>query len=367
VVAGLEKVAAQGSGISLSTASDAWREACLQKGELIMRQRLLVFLCLLATIGGGTVAQTAKDMADRRTVTIGMIGKIAENPVFIASHTGARVAAKELGARYNVQILIDWQTPKVENVEEQAAAMDRFSRSGVQGIAIACSDANYLAQVIDRTVDKGMPVMCFDSDAPKSKRFAYCGADDTEFGRMLVRELASELKGKGTIAVLAGNRHALNLQRRLQGIKDELKNYPQMLLPADNVYHNLDIPEQAAAVANRIQKEKPFIAGWIFITSSALQVKNGLKWNPGDVKAVAGNAVPAELEFIKSGHVQALAGVNCYQMGYKTVEILLDRILNNRTPRNPIIYTRLTPVTKNNVEDWSIKWKMWLVKEAAYR
>jgi ribose transport system substrate-binding protein len=332
-----------------------------------MKHRLLILACLFVAFVGRANAQSTNDASKQRVVTIGMIGKMAGNPVFIASHTGATLAAKELGAKYKVQVFIDWQTPNIENVEEQAATMERFSRSGVQGIAISCSDANYLTQVIDAAVNKGTPVVCFDSDAPKSERFAYCGADDTEFGRMLMRELASELKGKGTIAVLAGNKYALNLRRRLEGIMEELKNHPQILLPAENVYHNLDIPEQASAVVNRIQKQKPSIAGWIFITSSALQVKNSFKWNPGEVKVVAGNAVPAELEYVKSGYVQALAGIHCYQMGYKAVEILLDKILNNRTPRQPVIYTSLTPVTKQNAEDWSLKWKMWLVKEAAYR
>lgn len=332
-----------------------------------MKRKFVILLCLLALSGERAPGQSDKNRTNRPAVTIGMIGKIAANPVFMASHSGARVAARELGEKYNVNVFIDWQTPDVENVEEQAAAINRFSRSGVQGIAIACSDANYLTRIIDGVVDKGMPVVCFDSDAPKSKRLAYCGADDTEFGRMLVRELASELKGKGTVAILAGNKNALNLQRRLRGIEDELKKYPRIALPADNVYHNLDIPEQASAVANRVQKEKPFIAGWIFITSSALQVRNCFTWNPGDVKVVAGNAVPVELEYIKSGYVQALVGVNCYQMGYKAVELLLDKILNNRTPREPVIYTQLTPVTKQNAEEWSIKWKMWLVKEAVYR
>jgi ribose transport system substrate-binding protein len=296
-----------------------------------------------------------------------MIGKIANNPAFIASYTGARLAAKELGEKYKVQITIDWQTPNVENVQEQADAIERFSRSGIDGILISCTDANYLTRVIDEVVDKGTSIMCFDSDAPKSKRFAYYGADDIEFGRMLVKELADEINDKGIIAILAGNKNALNLQRRLQGIKDELKKHPKITLPPNNVYHNIDIPAIASETVAREQNIHPDITGWIFIASSALQVQNSLKWNPGDVKVVAGNAVPVELEFIKSGHVQNLVGINCFQMGYKSIEILLDKILYKRTPKDPTIYIPLTSVSKKNVEEWSLNWKKWLIKEAVYR
>jgi ribose transport system substrate-binding protein len=312
-------------------------------------------------------AQRSRDVTNKKTVTIGMIGKIASNPVFVASYSGALLAAKELGTKYNVNVVIDWQTPAVENVEEQAATIDRFSRSKIDGIAIACSDANYLTQTIDKAVDNGIPVMCFDSDAPKSKRFAYCGADDAEFGKMLMKEIAAELKGKGVLAVLAGNKNALNQQRRLQGLKEELKNYPKITLSPENIYHNLEITERAMETVARAQRMNPNIQGWVFIGSWSLLAKNSIKWNPGEIKVVAGNAVPAELDYVMSGHVQGLVGVNCFQMGYKTVELLLDKILTNRDPKESTIFVRLTPVSSVNVEEWSLNWKKWLLKEAVNR
>jgi ribose transport system substrate-binding protein len=296
-----------------------------------------------------------------------MIGKIADNPVFVASYSGARLAAKELSKKYNVDIFIDWQTPATENVEEQATAIDHFARSKVDGIAIACSDANYLTSAIDKVSEKGIPVMCFDSDAPKSKRFAYCGADDAEFGKMLMKEIADELKGKGVIAVLAGNKNALNQQRRLQGLREELKKYPKITLSPENIYHNLEITERAVETVTHAQKMNPNIEGWVFIGSWSLLVKNSIKWNPGEIKVVAGNAVPAELEYVKSGYVQSLVGVNCFQMGYKTIESLLDKILTNSNPKESKMFIPLTPVSKSNVEEWSLNWKKWLLKEAVNR
>ena len=329
-----------------------------------MRYRLVLFICLVLLMNMPMHAVAGDSKSAKQKITIGLIGKSSTSAVFIAAYSGARVAAKELGAKYNVEIDIDWQSPKVENVQEQAAAIEHFSNSGVSGVAISCIDANYLTPVINKTVDKGMPVMCFDSDAPKSKRFAYYGADDVEFGRMLLKELAAEMKGKGSIAVLAGNRIALNLQRRLQGIKDELKKYPNIALASDDVNYNIEIPDIASETVARAQRKHANIGGWIFIGSTVLQTKNNLKWNPGEIKVVAGNAVPAELEYVKSGYVQGLVGVNCFQLGYKTVEILLDKIRSNRTPADPLTYIQLTPVSKENVDEWLLNWRKWLLKEA---
>ena len=332
-----------------------------------MRYRLVLIFCLLLLTIGFIYAQKSMDNPHRRKVTIGMIGKMASNPVFIASYSGAQLAAKELSTKYHVDVVIDWQTPTVENVEEQATTLRNFSRSKVDGITIACTDANYLTPAIDEVVDKGTPVICFDSDAPKSKRFAYYGADDMEFGRMLMKELARELHETGTIAVLAGNRNALNLQRRLQGIKAELNKHSRISLGQDNIHYNLDIPERSSEVVARAQNANPNIKGWIFITSSTLLINNSLKWKPGEVKVVAGNAVPHELEYVKSGYVQSLVGISCFQLGYKSIELLLEKIIKNTIPNDPLIYSPLTVVNKNNVDEWSLNWKKWSLKEAVNR
>jgi ribose transport system substrate-binding protein len=293
-----------------------------------------------------------------------MIGKIGTNQVFIAAHSGANLAAKELGAKYNVDVVIDWQTPETENVQEQAAAIERLTRSGASGIAISCTDANYLKSVIDEAVNKGIPVMCFDSDAPKSNRFAYYGANDVEFGKAIMKQLAAEIQGKATIAVLAGNAHALNQQLRLKGIREELKKHPNITLPEGNIFHNIEIADPSAEMVRREQKSNPNIKGWAFQGSWAFQSKNPFPWNPGDIKIVAGNAVQTEIDYVKSGYVQSLVGVNCFQYGYKSVEILLDKIVKNKTPNDPLIYTPLTPVTAKNADEWSLNWKKWLLKEA---
>ncbi len=329
-----------------------------------MRYKIVIFFCFVFVLFLTAITVAGASRSPKQKITIGLIGKSAKNDVFIAMNTGARVAAKELGAKYNLDIEIDWQTPNVDNVQEQAAAIERFTGNGAAGIAVSCVDANYLTPVINKAIDKGVPVMCFDSDAPKSKRFAYYGASDIDFGRMLLKELAAAIDGKGSIAILAGNKNALNLQRRLQGIKDELKKYPGISLAPEDVYFNLEVPEVASSTVDRAQKKHPSIKGWIFIGSIVLQVKNNLKWSPGEVKAVAGNAIPAELEYVKSGYVQGLVGVNCFQIGYKTVEIMLDKIRNNHAPADPLIYIPLTSVSKSNVDEWQLNWRKWLLKEA---
>jgi ribose transport system substrate-binding protein len=55
----------------------------------------------------------------------------------------------------------------------------------VDGIAISTLNADFLTETINRAVDAGIPVVTWDSDAPRSKRQAFYGVDDFESGRIM--------------------------------------------------------------------------------------------------------------------------------------------------------------------------------------
>lgn len=309
----------------------------------------------------------AQDAAPTRTVRIGLVGKIESNPVFQAAYAGARLAAKEVGAKLGVRVVIEWKTPATENAAEQAATVRRFVTTKVEGIAVSATDAVSLSPVIDEAVAAGIPVVCFDSDAPKSKRMAYVGVDDVDFGRMILRQLAEEMSGRGTVAILAGNQRSLNLRLRLDGIREEAARYPELQLPADLVFEHAQVPEAAVDIVKRMSRSRKDIDGWAFIGSWPLQRKNSLPWTPGSIKAVAGNAVPEELAYVKSRHVQSLVGVNAFQLGYSSVALLLDKIVNGTAPQPSILRAPLVKVDAGNVEEWDLNWKKWLLRDALNR
>jgi len=64
---------------------------------------VLVFCFVLITFGIIFTKVSGKTM-NAKNITIGFIGKSQSNPVFVAAYAGARVAAKEAGAKYNVEV-----------------------------------------------------------------------------------------------------------------------------------------------------------------------------------------------------------------------------------------------------------------------
>ena len=308
------------------------------------------------------VAATIAQGAEKKKIVIGLVAKSQSNPVFQAGYAGAKAAAKELGPKYGVEVEIDWQTPPDEDAQKQAEAIEQVARGGAQGIVVSCSDANTVTPAINKAVELGAVVMCFDSDAPRSKRLCYYGTDDATCGKLVMQELARVMNDKGTIAILAGNQTAPNLQKRVQGVKDELKNHPNIKLIADGVFYHPETPEQAAEAVNTAQTTHPEIEGWAMIGGWPLFAKNALKWAPGSVKVVSVDALPAELGYVRSGYVAALFAQDCYGWGYKSVDILLNKIVKGESPKDVRIIDPLTKVTKANADEYVKNWDKWLKK-----
>ena len=297
-----------------------------------------------------------------KKITIGIVAKSVGNPVFQAAHAGARDAAKELSAKLGLDIEVNIQTPPEEDPNKQADAIDLLVRTGAKGIAVSCSDANTLTPAIDRAADAGVPVMCFDSDSPKSRRFCFYGTDDEVCGRMVMQLLAKEMNEKGVVAILGGNPAAPNLRRRVDAARAELKKHPEMKeISTGAVYHK----EEAAIAAETVQQTQramPEIGGWAMIGGWPLFTRDALPWKPGTVKVVSVDALPDELTYLDSGHVQVLLAQDCYGWGHKSVEILVDKIVNHKDPEKTLIIDPLTLVTKANSAEWSKKWDKWLKK-----
>jgi len=316
-----------------------------------MKSPLLLLLCALAL---SVSAQTKKNY------TFGLVAKSQGNPVFQAARVGANDAARDLGKKYNVAIKIDWRTPNEEDAQKQAEAIEQLALGGADGIAVSCSDANKLTDAINSAVRNGVPVATFDSDAPASKRFVTFGVDDVKCGEQVMEELAKIMNGKGVIAILAGNQHAPNLQQRVQGVKNVAKKYPGIKI-RDTYYHK-ETPQDAAAKVEQVMQANPDITGWAMIGGWPLFTDNALKWAPGTVKCVSVDALPPELQYLRSGHVQLLLAQQVYEWGYRSIEHLFNKIALKKDPASIKDVSPLIPVTKANVDEFAKNWEKWLPK-----
>ena len=313
-------------------------------------------LTLLLAIGLAAMLHAEQ----KKSYTIGLVAKSQGNPVFQAARVGAMDAARDLGKKYNIDIKIDWRTPNEEDAQKQAEAIEQLVLAGADGIAVSCSDANKLTDAINSAVKNGVPVATFDSDAPASKRFVTFGVDDEKCGEQVMDELAKFMDGKGTVAILAGNQNAPNLQKRVKGVKDAAKKYPGIKIL--NTYYHKETPQDAAAKVEQVMQANPDITGWAMIGGWPLFTDNALKWEPGTVKCVSVDALPAELAYLRSGHVQMLLAQQVYEWGYRSTEHLINKIHLKKDPVSVKDVSELVPVTKENCDTFAKNWEKWLPK-----
>jgi len=316
---------------------------------------------MIAACGGNTPQtpqqQTVAPAGKSAGMKIAVIAKSSTNPVFLSARTGAEAAAKEIMQKTGVPIEIVWMTPPAEDGQVQAQRIAQAVNEGATAVLISCSDAGKVTGAINDAVDRGVPVMTFDSDAAQSKRFAFYGVDDVKTGKAVMDELAKQMDSKGQIAILAGNQNAPNLQKRVEGVKAAAKAYPNIKI-IDTFYHT-ETPQDAAAEVVRAQNANPQIQGWAMIGGWPLFTPTLLTdLDASKVKIVSVDALPAELAYVDKGLAPVLLAQPVYQWGYVGVHTIFDKVHDNK-PVPEIMPMELVRVSKENLGSWARQLKAW--------
>ena len=290
-------------------------------------------------------------------IKIAMIAKSSTNPVFLSARTGAEAAAKELSQKHGVPIEIAWLTPPSEDGQVQAQRIAQAVNEGATAVLISCSDAGKVNGAINDAVNRGVPVMTFDSDAPDSKRFAFYGVDDMKTGESVMKELAAQMNGKGKIAILAGNQNAPNLRKRVDGVKQEAVKYPGISIAG--IFYHIETPQDAAAEVIRVQNAYPDVTGWAMVGGWPLFTQTLLSdLDPKKVKIVAVDALPAELAYVDKGLAPVLLAQPTYKWGYVGVETIVNKVhMKQDVPT--ILPMELVRVSKDNLGAWAKQLKDW--------
>jgi ribose transport system substrate-binding protein len=317
----------------------------------------IVAIMLAAAACGGSEPAPPTQSAAKPGLKIAMIAKSSTNPVFLSARTGAEAAAKELTAKHGVPVEISWLTPPAEDGQVQAQRIAQAVNEGARAILVSCSDAGKVNGAINDAVARGVPVMTFDSDAPESQRFAFFGVDDIKTGQAVMDELAKQMGESGSIAILAGNQNAPNLRNRVEGVKQAAAKYPKITV-VDTFYH-IETPQDAAAEVIRVQNAYPQIQGWAMIGGWPLFTQTLLTdLNPGKVKIVAVDGLPAQLAYVEKGLAPVLLAQPTYLWGHVSVQRIFDKVqLKQDVPT--IIPMDLVRVTKENLGTWARQLRDW--------
>ncbi|MCX8073263.1 MAG: sugar-binding protein [Candidatus Binatia bacterium] len=311
--------------------------------------KLGVYVAVL--LGISAMACSRSEPTPSARLRFAFIPKALHIPVFRYARIGAEREAKRIG---NVDIL--WKGPETTDEIRQKEILESFIAQRVDGIAISCLNGDLLADAIDRAVDAGIPVVTWDSDAPKSKRQAFYGVNDLEAGRALGEGLAKLLDGRGKVALITAL-GADNLQKRLDGARQALARYPGI-----EVVEVFDIRDDAVRVSEVIAtgtQRYPDLAGWLSVGGWPVFLRNAL--DPVDTtrtKVVAFDTIPPAPDLIRAGKVHLLIGQKYFGWGRESVR-LLYRLRQGERLDQPLQHSGIDIVTAENLDDYLRQWARW--------
>ncbi len=310
------------------------------------RIALVVALALVIISGCGKKPEEKK-------LTFAFVPKLLDNPVFQVAWQGAQAAAKDLGEG---KIEVERYAPVKSDAVEQAQIIESLVERKVDGIAISVNDADALKTSIDDAMAAGIPVVTFDSDAPKSKRISFYGTNNPGSGKTMGEYLVKYMGKKGNIALLMGTPGAPNLEERKNGLLEFLRDYPDIKVVATEYCY--DDVNQAVSKMEARMEATPQLNGWVLIGGWGIFTPPPGPFaskKPGALTVIAFDALPEELDYVRQGYAQALIGQKLWGWGYESVRMLKEIKDGKSLP--PVNDSGVDIVTKENVEEYAQKWK----------
>ncbi|MBS4202224.1 sugar-binding protein [Bacillus sp. FJAT-49732] len=257
-----------------------------------------------------------------------LIGQEKDNPYHRKIYEGATAAAKEKN------IFIEYVGPRQTNVEEHIKLIEMATAARVDGILTQGLTNREFKPAIDNAINRGVPVITFDTDLEDSKRLSYIGTDNYESGYKIGEALIEDTNGQAVVGIITGLLYSNNLVLRVQGFLDAIEKAPNIKVVA--IESSNISKSQAAEKAHQMLRKYPEITA--FFGTSALDgagIAQAIdKINPiTPILVYAFDDLNETLELIKEDKIHATVKQNQYEMGYKGVSMLYEAVKGERIPK----------------------------------
>ena len=249
-----------------------------------------------------------------------VIGK-SVHPYWSNVEMGVRGAAEALGLEDDQAIF--WVPPQ-EDVAAQIQTMETYIAQGVTGIAIAPSDPNALEPVMAQAAEAGIIVTTLDTPPVEgSVSRVYIGTDNYTAGFTAGETMAQLLPDGGLVGIGRGSDTALNALQRTDGFLAAIEGTEIETLEPVN---DREDSARALELANSVLSANPELDG-----AFGVYAYNGPAWataikeadRVGETKLVCFDATTDIINGIKEGVIDATVAQREYDMGYKSVELIL--------------------------------------------
>jgi len=282
-----------------------------------MRKYGITLACFLILLVATIIVACAKPYHEEKERYVFVATNI-NLPYWQEAQAGFLDAARALGVKAE---LIG---PTTYDPHAEVGMFRQVVEQNPAGICLSAARPEIFQADIDKAIAQGIPVICVDADVPNSKRVLYIGTDNFKAGRESVKRMATLVSGRGSIVVITIPGQG-NLDDRVAGVADALKNFPSLKL-AKILDDKGDLRNAYDQISEMLQKKEK-IDGIICLeaaggpgAASALHRLN----LEGKIPIVAFDKDPETLDLIEKGSIASTIAQKPYVMSYYGLKFLDD-------------------------------------------
>ena len=297
--------------------------------------------------GGGSSSSPA---AAGKSYNLELVVGTKSDDFYVTMECGAMAEAKALGVNLTVTGPADFSAP------EQLPILNAVAASKPDALIVAPTDVTALNPELSRISQEGVKVVFVDTTtSDPSVAVSHITSDNTGGGKLAADALATQVGGKGTVAVINVKPGISTTDARIAGFNAEMKaKYPNItVLP---VQYDNDSPATAASQVEADIAAHPNLSG-VFATNvlSAQGAATGVQHAgaSGKVKVATFDAEPQQIQALKSNTIQLAIAQSPYQEGQDGVEQAVNALSGKQVTEN--IGTPLVAIDQKNVNSASVQ------------
>nr|WP_241402922.1 substrate-binding domain-containing protein [Clostridium beijerinckii] len=250
-----------------------------------------------------------------------MISHIKTNPYWLDIKAGAERAAKERGA------VVEFLGPTTASTEDGLKLFDMATSAKVSGIITYVQEEGQYKKKINSAMEKGIPVVTIDSDEEDSNRIAYVGTDNVLAGQVAGKEMVKQIGTSGNVAIVMGGKNVKNQKERVEGFTQYIKSNSNLKIVDTDSSDAMLL--EAEIITRKILNRNDNINA-LFCTSAldgigAARAVKDLNYKDR-VKIICFDDLDDTLSNIRNGLVSATIVQKSNEMGYRAVNIIMDKI-----------------------------------------
>jgi ribose transport system substrate-binding protein len=310
------------------------------------RSLLMGLACLLVlaagcsrTSSGGGGGQGGK------TYDITLIQGVRGDEFYISMACGAQEAARQLGVRLSVTGGEKW------GADIQAPVINAVTAKRPDAVLVAPNDVSASTAPLQQMKQNGIKVVEVDTHINDSSiSLSRIATDNLGAGRESAKALAQLIGGKsGSVLVVNVKPGISTTDQRAQGFQEEIRRHPSLKFLG--VQYDDDDPAKAAQIVQATYAAHKdlvgiFAANLFSAEGSATGVRNA---GASQVKIVAFDASPKEVEDLRNGTVHALVSQKPFDIGKLGVEQAVRALKGESVEKQ--IETGFVVATRQNLDD----------------